>query len=217
MLVGDAPKTRSRRSSPALLPIAALVVLLYVAGTFGQVWLTASTDRARPADAILVLGAAQYDGRPSPVFAARLDHAADLYARGMAGVVVVTGGRQPGDTYSEANVADAYLQQRGVPASALRLEVDGTTSYLSLAASARFLAREGVTEVILVSDGWHLARSAEIARSVGLQPHTSPAPSVLWSSAAQLKLMARETVGLAVGRLIGFRRLDHMATSLAST
>ncbi len=79
----------------------------------------------------------------------------------------MTGGRQPGDTVSEARAADAYLQERGVPATALRLEVDGRTSYESLAASARFLTREGIEEVILVSDGWHLGRSAEIARDVG--------------------------------------------------
>ena len=96
-----------------------IIALVYAVVTFAQVWWAAGADRAEPADAIVVLGAAQYDGDPSPVFAARLDHAADLYGQGLAPVVVVTGGRQPGDTVSEARAADAYLQERGVPATAL--------------------------------------------------------------------------------------------------
>lgn len=193
-----------------------IIALVYAVVTFAQVWWAAGADRAEPADAIVVLGAAQYDGDPSPVFAARLDHAADLYGQGLAPVVVVTGGRQPGDTVSEARAADAYLQERGVPATALRLEVDGRTSYESLAASARFLTREGIEEVILVSDGWHLGRSAEIARDVGLVPRTSPAPGSVYTASTAVKQMVRETAGLAIGRLIGFRRLDNLATTLAS-
>ena len=184
--------------------------------TFGQVVLTARTDRAQPAQAIVVLGAAQYGGRPSPVFAARLDHAADLYARGLAPVVVVTGGRQEGDVVTEARSADAYLQQRGVPPDALRLETTSRTSYENIAASARILLGEGLEQVILVSDGWHLARAAAIAEDVGLQPHPSPAPGSPYSPASALEQMVRETVGVAVGRLIGFRRLDNVtATAVA--
>lgn len=206
-----------RRLPLPLRAVAWLVMILvaYGVATFAQIWWAAGHDDARPADAIVVLGAAQYAGAPSPVFAARLDHAADLYRAGLAPVVVVTGGRQPGDTVSEANAADAYLQARGVPADALRLEVDGRTSYESLAASARFLRPEGIEEVILVSDGWHLRRSAEIAADVGLQPVTSPAPGSVYGPATAVKQMVRETAGLAVGRLIGFRRLDNLTTLLA--
>lgn len=208
----DEPMTRL--SLPVRVLVWVLVtVLLYAALTFVQIAVTAVRDQSEPSDAILVLGAAQYEGRPSPVFAARLDHAADLYAEGLAPVVVVTGGRQPGDTLSEANAADAYLQARGVPDTALRLEVDGRTSYESLAASARFMRAEGITDVILVSDGWHLQRSAEIARSVGLNPHPSPAEESPYGTASALQQMVRETAGLAVGRLIGFRRLDNLATA----
>jgi uncharacterized SAM-binding protein YcdF (DUF218 family) len=187
-------------------------VLLYLAATFAQVWWTAGRDRAQAAEAILVLGAAQYEGRPSPVFRARLDHAAALYAQGIAPVVVVTGGQQAGDRVSEARTADAYLQAQGIPAEALRLEVDGRTSYESLAASARFLADEGIDEIVLVSDGWHLRRSAAIAASVGLTAHPSPAPGSPYSTVGALQQMARETVGLSLGRIIGFRRLDRLAS-----
>lgn len=192
------------------------MLVAYVGITFGQVVTTARTDRAQPAQAIVVLGAAQYSGRPSPVFAARLDHAADLYAQGLAPVVVATGGRQDGDVVTEARTADAYLQQRGVPADALRLETTSRTSYENIAASARILLGEGLDRVILVSDGWHLERASAIARDVGLQPHPSPAPGSPYSAASALEQMVRETVGVAVGRLIGFRRLDSVtATAVA--
>jgi uncharacterized SAM-binding protein YcdF (DUF218 family) len=188
-----------------------LAVVVYLLATFAQVWWTAGRDRAAPAQAIVVLGAAQYEGEPSPVFRARLDHAAGLYARGIAPVVVVTGGRQPGDRLAEANAADAYLQSVGVPRTALRLETGGRTSYESLAASAGFLDDEGIRDVVLVSDGWHLRRSAAIAEAVGLRPRTSPAPGSPYSPAGALQQMAREAVGLAVGQVIGFRRLDRLS------
>src|SRR5688500_7362300 len=147
------------------------------------------------------MGAAQYNGRPSPVFQARLDHAAQLYAEGVAPVVTVTGGGAPPEGgFSEATAADLYLQSRGVPASALRLEVDGRTSYESLAASARFLAAEGIDEVVLVSDAWHLHRSAEIAAEVGLQPRVSPAPESPYSTWGELRQLSREALAVSVGR-----------------
>lgn len=205
-----------RRPAGATLRLIAWVILAavaYLTLTFSQVWWTATRDRAQPTQAIVVLGAAQYQGRPSPVFAARLDHAAALYGQGLAPVVVVTGGQAPGDDLSEANAADAYLQSRGVPQSALRLEVDGRTSYESLAASALILRNEGIDQAILVSDGWHLGRSAEIARSVGLDPLPSPTPTSPYSRIGVLQQMVRETAGLAVGRVIGFRRLDNLSTT----
>jgi len=205
-----------RRSRPLrVLTVVALLAATYLAVTFGQVWRTSSRDQARPADAIIVLGAAQYGGEPSPVFAARLDHAAELYLRGLAPIVVVTGGRQPGDTSSEAGTADRYLQRAGVPAAALQLEVDATTTHQSLAASARFLLAEGRDDVILVSDGWHLERAAQIAGAVGLNPLPSPAPASPYSTAAALRQMARESLAVGVGRVIGWRRLDRLATDFA--
>lgn len=190
------------------------VAIGYLAITFGQVATAAAAPSAPRGDAIVVLGAAHYQGRPSPVFSGRLDHAADLYLAGVSPIVVVTGGRQPGDVVSEANVADAYLQRRGVPAAALRLEVDGRTSYESLAASARFLRAEGIEDVVLVSDGWHLARSAAIARDVGLDPTVSATPVSPYSTVGALQQMLRETFALALGRLIGYRRLDRISVAL---
>lgn len=193
-----------------------LAVMLYLLVNFALVWRTSSRDLARPAEAILVLGAAQYQGRPSRVFQARLDHAVNLYNQGLAPVIVVTGGKQSGDALSESNAAYNYLRQQGIAETALRQEVDGTTSYESVAASARILEREGIDDVILVSDGWHLERSAAIAHDVGLHPLPSPTPTSPYSQVGALRQMLRETAGVALGRLIGFRRLERL-TDLAAT
>ncbi|MDQ1373413.1 MAG: hypothetical protein QOJ09_751, partial [Actinomycetota bacterium] len=144
---------------------AALValVMLYVGVTYVQVWQASHRDQTPRVDAIVVFGAAQYNGRPSPVLAARLDHAADLYKRNVADVVVVTGGGQPGDRATEASASAAYLKRRGVPESALLREVQGRTSWQSLAAAANFLKRRGRTRVVLVSDPFHNARLAAMA------------------------------------------------------
>ena len=101
------------------------IVLLYFVVTFVQVWLTSRRDQARPAQAIVVLGAAQYDGRPSEVLQARLDHAVDLYHRDLAPLIVVTGGRQPGDRFTEATAAAEYLHSKGVPDEDIQREVNG--------------------------------------------------------------------------------------------
>src|SRR5262249_51171142 len=115
------------------------VGFVYLSTVFVQVWLAARRDDARPADAIILLRAAQFDGRPSKVLAARLDHAVDLYRRGIAPKVVVTGGKQPGDRFTEASVGAAYLHDRDVPEDAILRETQGQSSWQSLAAAARFL------------------------------------------------------------------------------
>ncbi len=117
--------------------------------------MAARRDDARKADAIIVLGAAEFDGRPSAILAARLDHAIDLYRRGIAPVVVVTGGKQPGDRFTEAGVGAAYLHDRRVPESAILRETTGRSSWESLAAAARFLKQRHLTNVVLVSDPYH--------------------------------------------------------------
>jgi uncharacterized SAM-binding protein YcdF (DUF218 family) len=197
-----------------LLKVGFLVGLLlvgYFAVTFLQVVAASRRDRAEEAGAILVLGAAQYNGRPSPVFQARLDHAAHLYADGIAPVVVVTGGRVPGDTFTEASAAAGYLQRRGVPADSLRLESGGRNSWESMAAAARFLRDEGITEVVLVSSPTSPAMCSMRRAWYGLEGRSSPAdtPESVASTSAHV---VRETVAVGVGRIIGYRRLvdlDH--------
>jgi uncharacterized SAM-binding protein YcdF (DUF218 family) len=187
--------------------VVAGALALYLAVTFVQVWQASRTDHVHPAQAIVVLGAAQYDGTPSPVLRARLDHAVDLFERQVAPVVAVTGGRQPGDRATEASAAAGYLIGRGVPESALRLESSGANSWQTLAAAARFLRQEGIQEVVLVSSPYHALRTERIAKEVGLEGHASPAPGSARGGARELVQMGRETVAVAVGRIIGHRRL----------
>ena len=134
-------------------------------------------DTARRADAIVVLGAAQYVGRPSPVLRARLDHALDLWKRGLAPRVILTGGVGDGDTTSEAAVGRRYVQQRGVPDSAILVEPHGRTTSASMEEVASLMGRAGLREVILVSDPFHMLRLSILARRHGLVPYTSPTRS----------------------------------------
>ena len=195
------PRRWSRWAFRAGVVFVGLLVV-YVAVTFVQVWMASRSDEARAAEAIIVLGAAQYDGEPSPVFAARLDHAADLYDQGLAEIVVVTGGRQEGDRFTEANAGYRYLLDRGIPDEALRLEVRGTNTWESLAASAHILADEGVDEVLLVSDPYHSYRIAATASELGLDAHVSAA-----ATSSSLVSLLRETAVVSVGRIIGYGRL----------
>lgn len=184
----------------------AAAVVLYFGVTFVQVW-RASNDRdVLPADAIVVLGAAQYDGRPSPVLQARLDHAIDLYHQGIAPLIVVTGGRLPGDRFTEAAAAASYLIRAGVPEVSLRLESQGTSSWESLAAAARFLRAERITDVVLVSSPYHALRTEHIAAEVGLDGHASPSHEGT-AFLRRLGQLGKETVAVGLGRVIGHRRL----------
>jgi len=185
---------------------ALTVLIAYLGVTFAQVWRAARGDEARPAQAIVVFGTAQYNGTPSPVLAARLDHAVDLYRRKLAPVIVVTGGSQPGDRFTEASASADYLLRRGVPDADVLREVSGTTSWQSLAAAANFLDDRKINEVLLVSDPFHSYRIRAMASELGLDGHTSPTRTSPITGVSEAGYMARETVAVAVGRIVGFRR-----------
>lgn len=185
-----------------LMAMVLVIAAAYLVVTFVQVWQASGRDEARPADAIVVLGAAQYDGEPSPVLARRLDHAADLYAGGIAPVIVVTGGNQPGDRFTEATAGANYLIRLGVPDAAIRREVQGESSWESLAAAARFLRADDTTSVVLVSDPYHAMRIDGIAHELGLDAVVSPA-----DTGTSVGALLRETAAVAVGRIIGYDRL----------
>ena len=193
------------------IALGVLVVLaLYVGGTFVQVWQASRDDQAQEAGAIVVMGAAQYNGGPSPVFEARLDHGRELYEQGLSDVVVVTGGRQEGDEFSEAQAGALWLEEHGVPEEALRLEVQGRNSWESLAASARFLEDDGIDDVMIVSDPFHSKRLEEIASEVGLEAFVSPTTDSPVTGGAELRAMVRETAAVSVGRVLGYRRLMNL-------
>ena len=214
---GDQPDgadgTGRRRAVPRWawpVGIVAMAVL-YLMATFVDVWVASSAEfdpGAFTGDAqraAVVLGAAQYNGEPSPVLRSRLDEAARLYENGEVDLVVVTGGRQEADITTEAKTGYDYLREAGIPDDRLKLEVQGASTYESLAATARFLRVDGIADVVLVTDRYHAKRSSLIAREVGLRPMVSltpPGPS--------FERLVRESVAVAVGRVIGFRRLDRL-------
>jgi uncharacterized SAM-binding protein YcdF (DUF218 family) len=140
----------------------------------GAVYFYGQRDDARPADAILVLGAAQYDGRPSPVLRARLDHAIALYQRGLASTLILTGGVGPGDTVSEAMVGRRYATRAGVPSSAILLERTGLRSVESMQAAAELMQGRGLSTAILVSDPFHMLRVRLLAHRYGIRAYSSP-------------------------------------------
>lgn len=191
---------------------AVLVGLLVVAGTWVQVGrigaqdLPAGADGAITArvDAILVPGAAQYDGRPSPVFRARLDHAAQLYRDGVAAHIVTVGGGQPDDRTTEGQAGLDYLAAAGIDASALTAVGTGGDTVASLRAAEPVLAERGWSSVVLVTDPAHSARSALMARDLGWTVQTSPVragPAV--EPAVQNDYRLRETLGVLYYRLTG--------------
>lgn len=187
----------------ALLLVA---VLLFLGVTFVHVWQASRRDGAREGDAIVVFGAAQYNGRPSAVLRARLDHAASLYERGLARVVVVTGGRQAGDSQTEAGASAAYLQEKGVPQSAILWEPYGRNSWQQLASVAGILRRRDLQRVVLVTDPFHAERVHEMAEELGLDATVSPTRTSPISGMTELRHLVKETAAVAVGRVVGFRR-----------
>jgi uncharacterized SAM-binding protein YcdF (DUF218 family) len=153
-----------------------LVLLVWLA-SLAAVLIWEQNDQARPASAIVVLGAAQYVGRPSPVLRARLDHAIDLWRRKLAPVIIVTGGTGRGDTTSEAAVSRRYAIRQGVPASAILMETNGRTTSQSMDAVEALMAQRHRRDVLLVSDPFHMLRLTILARRHGLVPYASPTPT----------------------------------------
>ena len=147
-----------------------------LAGGFAtvRIWQQGATDERRPADAILVLGAAQYDGKPSPVFEARLEHAVALWKEGVAPWFIVTGGKLPGDRTTEAAVARRYAVAHGVPESAIFGEDEAHNTLDSLAAVAVQMRDRDLRTVVLVSDPTHMLRTLRIAKDLGLEAWGSP-------------------------------------------
>lgn len=165
----------------ALIGVVALTVIAFSAVT---VWRAAHHDGARDvdvADAIVVLGAAQYDGKPSPVFQGRLDHAILLWEQGRAGTVITVGSKQPGDRTTEAEAGRSYLVANGVPAEATVALPVGRTTFESLEAAAAFLHDRGEVSAFLVSDPWHNARVNAMADDLGLVGYAS----ATWTSGAR--------------------------------
>jgi len=190
----------------------ALLVLLfggYLVVTGVQVYLTSRHHDARPAQAIVVMGAAQYNGVPSPDLVARLQDASGLWHRQLAGTVVVTGSRKPADKYTEAQASEVWLVAHGVP-SAHIVEVGGDDSWTNLSLAATALQQRGLTKILIVTDGFHEDRCLAIASNLGLQAWPVPASHSPIRGWAAIPYYAKETLGVGLGRVVGYSRLHRL-------
>ncbi len=173
--------TGAKRRRPVLGVLLALFVVFAAASVVWCRWVYlqieryANLDQAAPADAIGVFGAAEYDGRPSPVFRARLDHALDLYHRGIAPLIITLGG-EGGDAYSEGSVGRDYLMSQGVPEQNIIAETESRNTEESARRIAVIARANGLRRLVIVSDGTHLFRIHAICAADGLDVLTSPRP-----------------------------------------
>jgi uncharacterized SAM-binding protein YcdF (DUF218 family) len=215
---GDAPTVPLWNEPPSLPPapprrrrgwffrlvVGALLMGVFVlGGTAFRVWQVARIDDRRPVDAVVVLGAAQYDGEPSSIFASRLRHAEALYEQGIAPLIVTTGGNRVGDVYTEAEAGRRYLIDRGVPADHVVAVAAGSDTLGSLQAVAARANKDGWHTALVVSDPWHSLRARTMARDQGLYAWTSPTRSgpVVQTRETQLRYIVRETGALLYYRL----------------
>lgn len=159
-----------------LLALSGLIV--EVMGVAAEIQQESLVDDAQPADAIIVLGAAEYRGKPSPVLEARLNHALFLYLKGLAPRIITTGGAGGDPVFTEGSVGRAYLVRRGVPPEAIVVEREGESTVQSVTAVVEIMRRMNLKSAIVVSDGYHIFRVKKMLESSGLKVYGSPRPSV---------------------------------------
>lgn len=190
-----------------------LVAVLVLAGTGIRVWQVARTDDRQPVDMIVVLGAAQYHGKPTPVLRARLEQALELYEQGLTEHVVTVGGRQQGDEYTEAQAGKNWLIKRGVAESRVTDVETGSDTLGSIRAVARIADQHGWGSALIVSDPWHSLRATTMAEDAGLDASASPTRSgpMVQTRSTQLHYIFRETGGLL------YYRLTHAPAQVAGT
>jgi uncharacterized SAM-binding protein YcdF (DUF218 family) len=187
----------------ALAAVAALIAVTAYASF--RIWDRGNRDEARPADAIVVLGAAQYNGTPSPLFEARLSHAVQLYQDGIAPIFIVTGGKLPRDRTTEADAARAYALAHGIPDEAILVEDRSRTTLEQLQSVGQILRDRGLKSAVIVSDRTHMLRSLRMARDQGIEAYGSPTTTspVESNVVEQVKDTLHEVGGLGLYFLTG--------------
>lgn len=194
----------------ALKIVAALVaaLVLYIVVTGVQVWLTSRHYEPRQAGAIVVMGAAQYNGVPSPDLRARLNEALSLYKAGFARLVVVTGYKEKADRYTEAEAGARYLETAGIPAPQV-LQVGGSDSYENLADADRDLKARDITTILIATDAFHEDRSMAIASGLGLKPWPTPTKTSPITGWSVMPYFAKEALDVSFGRIVGYPTLSR--------
>ena len=179
-----------------------------------QVWWVGRSDQARAVDAIVVLGVAQYDGRPSPQLQARLDHALALWQKGLSPLVITTGGNQPGDRFTEAETSANYLMEGSadvaVPTDSIVQENTGSTTRESLIEVSKIMQARGLHSVLIVTDPYHSLRSRLIAQDLDLVAYVSPTRTSPLRGASAVSRHVREALVVAIAHLIGFANLERL-------
>jgi uncharacterized SAM-binding protein YcdF (DUF218 family) len=191
-----------------------IISLVYGCINVAQVWWVGKSNQARAVDAIVVLGVAQYDGRPSPQLQARLDHALALWQEGLSPLVITTGGNQPGDRFTEAETSANYLIKgsliSAVPTESIVQENTGSSTRESLIEVSKIMQARGLHSVLIVTDPYHSLRSRLIAQDLDLVAYVSPTRTSPLRGASAVSRHVREALGIAVAHLIGFANLERL-------
>jgi len=206
MTYDDALQPIKWRSVIIGLLCVVMLAALYWGATLVQVYTAANDEQARPVDAIVVLGAAQFDGTPSPALAARLDRARELFEDGVADTIVTTGSNREGDRFTEGFSGFVYLRDAGVPEEAIVTITNGGDTYRQITATKVQLDERDLTTALLVSDRYHSYRLRSIAEDVGIEAYVAPT-----SIEPTTRDYVRETTAVSIGRIVGYRRLSNWA------
>jgi vancomycin permeability regulator SanA len=195
------------RAWTALFGAVLFTLGAYLVINLAQVWWSGAHDASRTVDAIVVLGAAQYDGEPSPQLQARLDHALDLWSRGIAKTIIVTGGNRPGDRFTEASTSASYLEKNGVDAEVILLEDAGTNTFESLRTVSEMMNVGDMSTAVVVTDPFHELRCVLILGEFGITAYPSATKSSPVRGWTAVSKHLKESLGVSAGRILGFRRL----------
>jgi uncharacterized SAM-binding protein YcdF (DUF218 family) len=196
-----------------LVAFVVMGIVVYLAVTAVQVWQTGRRYEPRAAGAIVVMGAAQYNGVPSPDLASRLNQAEVLWRQHYATTIMVTGSKEKGDRYTEAQASARFLLAAGIPGRDI-IESGGSDSWQNLSQAAPALLARGEGTVLVVTDPFHEARSLAIASSVGLTPLPTPTQTSPIHGSATIPYYAKEAIGVGLGRIVGYDHLSQLHAPL---
>ncbi len=190
-----------RKHPWSIAVLLGLLLAAYLIFTARQIYAQSNLDESRPADVIIIMGAAEYRGKPSPVLRARLDHGLDLFRRGLAPRILTTGGAGGDPVFTEGEVGRTYLVRNGVPSEAILLEAEGESTMHSTAAAAEIMRRMNLKSCIVVSDGYHIYRVKKMLEFRGLNVYGSPRRSEVKGKWREYWTYVRQAVGHTLWRI----------------
>lgn len=195
------------RSALVLTVGVSIALVSYVAIAAVSITRAGTHHDTTSVDAIVVMGAAQYDGVPSPLLESRLEHALDLWKQKQAPVIAVTGGKQAGDRFTEGDTSRRWLTDKGVPLAAIIVESVGSSTWESVENLAQLLNNANVRSVVVVSSSWHVQRAELSLDELGFRAHGSASADGVLSGSSENSKLIREIAGVSLGRIIGFGTL----------